>query len=113
MALVLASALENKSETQDGEKIDVNTKYDGTSKRPVVGSPVGFAPENEDDHDYGDVTVQTAMNDYGTRVEDERRAAAVEAQRIREQIRSDRNCSFTRAQPEREPEGAEQTAHKA
>ncbi|QXE34934.1 penicillin-binding protein [Streptomyces sp. GMY02] len=60
--VVLASALENGAETQDGEKIGVNTRYDGTSKRPVEGSDIPFAPENEDDQDYGRVTVQTAMN---------------------------------------------------
>ncbi|MFE2595215.1 transglycosylase domain-containing protein [Streptomyces sp. NPDC059396] len=60
--VVLASALENGAETQDGEKIGVNTRYDGTSKRPVEGSDTPFAPENEDDQDYGRVTVQTAMN---------------------------------------------------
>ncbi|WP_326767526.1 penicillin-binding protein [Streptomyces sp. NBC_01591] len=60
--LVLASALENESKTQGGDLIGVNTRYDGTSKRPVVGSDTPFAPENEDDQSYGDVTVQTAMN---------------------------------------------------
>ncbi|MFJ1545756.1 transglycosylase domain-containing protein [Streptomyces sp. NPDC088246] len=60
--LVLASALENESKTQDGDLIGVNTRYDGTSKRPVVGSDTPFAPENEDNQSYGDVTVQTAMN---------------------------------------------------
>ena len=42
--VVLASALENGAETQDGEKIGLNTKYDGTSKRPVEGSDTPFAP---------------------------------------------------------------------
>lgn len=60
--LVLASALENEAKTQDGDLIGVNTRYDGTSKRPVVGSDTPFAPENEDDQSYGNVTVQTAMN---------------------------------------------------
>ncbi|WP_406429458.1 transglycosylase domain-containing protein [Streptomyces sp. NBC_01589] len=60
--LVLASALENEAKTQDGDLIGVNTRYDGTSKRPVVGSDTPFAPENEDNRSYGDVTVQTAMN---------------------------------------------------
>ncbi|MEU9174000.1 transglycosylase domain-containing protein [Streptomyces sp. NPDC048420] len=63
--VILAAALENGSETQDGKAIGANTIYDGTSKRPVVdsnGDKVGFAPENEDDEDYGKVTVQTAMN---------------------------------------------------
>ncbi|WP_328873593.1 penicillin-binding protein [Streptomyces sp. NBC_00287] len=63
--VILAAALENQAKTQDGETIGAKTVYDGTSKRPVVdanGNKVGFAPPNEDDVDYGDVTVQTAMN---------------------------------------------------
>src|SRR5690606_40205322 len=62
--VILAAALEEEAETQDGDPIDADTVYDGTSKRPVVdnGRKVGFAPENEDDQDYGDITVQTAMN---------------------------------------------------
>ncbi|MEV5199711.1 transglycosylase domain-containing protein [Streptomyces sp. NPDC053720] len=60
--LVLASALENESKTQNGDLIGVNTRYDGTSKRPVVGSDTPFAPENEDNRSYGSVTVQKAMN---------------------------------------------------
>ncbi|MFJ5058283.1 transglycosylase domain-containing protein [Streptomyces nigra] len=62
--VILAAALENAAQTQDGDPITADTVYDGTSKRPVVdgGAKVGFAPENEDDQDYGDITVQTAMN---------------------------------------------------
>ncbi|MFE2945194.1 transglycosylase domain-containing protein [Streptomyces sp. NPDC059255] len=60
--IVFASALENGSETQDGRKIDTATRYDGTSKRPVVGSDTPFAPENEDDRNYGNISVQTAMD---------------------------------------------------
>ncbi|MDQ0811478.1 penicillin-binding protein 1A [Streptomyces sp. B3I7] len=60
--VILAAALDQGAKTQDGKDINSNTIYDGTSKRPVVGSDIGFAPENEDDHDYGDITVQTAMN---------------------------------------------------
>ncbi|MFI8518532.1 transglycosylase domain-containing protein [Streptomyces sp. NPDC085481] len=60
--LVLASALDNGAETQDGRKIGLGTVYDGTSKRPVVGSPIDFAPENEDDQSYGPVSVQKATN---------------------------------------------------
>ena len=64
--VILAAALENDSQTQSGKTIGANTVYDGTSKRQVVdsnGDKVGFAPENEDDHDYGkQVTVQQAMN---------------------------------------------------
>ncbi|MET9506862.1 transglycosylase domain-containing protein [Streptomyces sp. NPDC006622] len=60
--VILAAALDQGAVTQDDEKISADTIYDGTSKRPVVGSDIGFAPQNEDDVDYGDVTVQTAMN---------------------------------------------------
>ncbi len=60
--LVLASALENESKTQSGSLIGLNTIYDGTSKRPVVGSDTPFAPQNEDDRSYGPISVQKAMN---------------------------------------------------
>ncbi|WP_309060834.1 transglycosylase domain-containing protein [Streptomyces sp.] len=62
--VILAAAVEEQAKTQDGQPITANTLYDGTSERPVVdnGRKVGFAPENEDDRNYGDITVQTAMN---------------------------------------------------
>ncbi|MGW4160718.1 transglycosylase domain-containing protein [Streptomyces sp. NPDC004788] len=60
--IVLASALDNHAETQDGRKIGLGTIYDGTSGRPVVGSAISFAPENEDGQNYGPVTVQKATN---------------------------------------------------
>jgi penicillin-binding protein 1A len=61
--IVLATALENDAETQDGRPIGLNTRYDGTSKRPVQGGDTPFAPENEDDRDYGpSITVQKATN---------------------------------------------------
>lgn len=60
--VVLASALENGSKTQDGDPIGLRTIYDGTSRRPVVGSDTPFKPQNEDDRDYGDITVQQAAN---------------------------------------------------
>ncbi|WP_433452253.1 transglycosylase domain-containing protein [Streptomyces sp. CA-142005] len=62
--VILAAALENSATTQDGKPITANTVYDGTSGRQVVdhGSKVGFGPPNEDDHDYGPITVQQAMN---------------------------------------------------
>ncbi|WP_338494040.1 transglycosylase domain-containing protein [Streptomyces sp. SJL17-4] len=60
--IVLASALDNRSVTQDGREIGLGTIYDGTSKRKVVGSDIPFAPENEDDESYGSVTVQKATN---------------------------------------------------
>lgn len=60
--LVLASALENGSKTQDGDVIGLDTVYDGTSKRPVVGSDIPFNPQNEDDISYDNPTVQKAMD---------------------------------------------------
>ncbi|NXY93369.1 penicillin-binding protein [Streptomyces sp. BR123] len=62
--VVLASALENKSTTQDKKPITPNALYDGTSKRPVVGSSIPFNPQNQDDKDYGTplMTVQEATN---------------------------------------------------
>ncbi|AZM55202.1 penicillin-binding protein [Streptomyces sp. WAC 01529] len=60
--LILAAALEQGATTQDGKPITAGTIYDGTSERPVKGSEVGFAPPNEDDVNYGPVTVQKAMN---------------------------------------------------
>ncbi|GLF94418.1 transglycosylase domain-containing protein [Streptomyces yaizuensis] len=60
--VVLAAALENESQTQDGEPIDLNTLYDGTSKRPVEGSDIPFAPQNINDKDHGPITVQEATN---------------------------------------------------
>ncbi|MFD9327583.1 transglycosylase domain-containing protein [Streptomyces sp. NPDC060065] len=60
--LIFAAALEQSAETQDEKPITASTVYDGTSGRKVEGSDIAFAPPNEDDQDYGDVTVQTAMN---------------------------------------------------
>ncbi len=62
--LILASALQNESTTQDKQPITPSTTYNGDNKRPVVdkGAPVGFAPENEDYTDYGPINVQMAMN---------------------------------------------------
>ncbi|MFE0728409.1 transglycosylase domain-containing protein [Streptomyces antibioticus] len=60
--VILAAAFDGDATTQDGEEITADTLYDGTSERPVVGSDIAFAPENEDDQNYGDVTLQTAMN---------------------------------------------------
>ncbi|WSQ11565.1 penicillin-binding protein [Streptomyces sp. NBC_01231] len=60
--VILAAALEDDAVTQSDKPITTDTIYDGTSKRPVEGSDIAFGPENEDDQDYGDVTVQTAMN---------------------------------------------------
>ncbi|MER7054480.1 transglycosylase domain-containing protein [Streptomyces sp. NPDC000351] len=62
--VILAAAVDQDAETQDGVPITANAIYDGTSERPVMDGDqeVGFAPPNEDDVDYGDVTVQEAMN---------------------------------------------------
>ncbi|MYT68838.1 MULTISPECIES: transglycosylase domain-containing protein [unclassified Streptomyces] len=62
--IILAAALADGAENESGQQIKASTSYDGTSKRPVEegGTKVGFAPPNEDDQDYGPVTVQTAMN---------------------------------------------------
>ncbi|MER7402331.1 transglycosylase domain-containing protein [Streptomyces sp. NPDC000070] len=60
---VFTSAVENDSQTQDGRPITPNTIYDGTNKRPVqgwTGDP--YAPENEDQVSYGDITVTEATD---------------------------------------------------
>ncbi|WP_329457698.1 transglycosylase domain-containing protein [Streptomyces sp. NBC_01497] len=61
---VLASAIQNGSETQDGDRITPNTHYNGDNHRMVQGpnGPTGYAPANEDDRDYGNITVRTATN---------------------------------------------------
>ncbi|MGV9893511.1 transglycosylase domain-containing protein [Streptomyces tendae] len=60
---VFTSAVENHSETQSGQTINPNTRYDGTSERPVQGWAGGrYAPENEDHRDYGHVTVREATD---------------------------------------------------
>jgi membrane peptidoglycan carboxypeptidase len=60
---VFTSAVENHSQTQSGQTINPNTRYDGTSERPVQGWAGGrYAPENEDHRDYGHVTVREATD---------------------------------------------------
>ncbi|MBM7169072.1 transglycosylase domain-containing protein [Streptomyces sp. G44] len=60
---VFTSAVENGSVTQDGRPITPNTVYDGTNKRPVQGWSGGaYAPENEDQVNYGDITVREATD---------------------------------------------------
>ncbi len=60
---VFTSAVQNDSETQDGRVITPNTVYDGTNERPVVGWDGGtYAPENEDQTSYGDITVREATD---------------------------------------------------
>lgn len=60
--LILASAMENNAVTQGGVPITPNTIYDGRNRRPVVGGKIPFAPPNEDEHEYGKISVQTATN---------------------------------------------------
>ncbi|MEV7981721.1 transglycosylase domain-containing protein [Streptomyces sp. NPDC086519] len=60
--IILAAALDQDAKTQDGKDINANTVYDGTSGRAVKGSDIAFSPPNEDDANYGNITVQTAMN---------------------------------------------------
>ncbi|MEU8784161.1 transglycosylase domain-containing protein [Streptomyces sp. NPDC048637] len=60
--LILASAMENNRVTQDGLPITPNTIYDGRNRRPVVGGNIAFAPPNEDEEQYGKISVQTATN---------------------------------------------------
>ncbi|GAA2396698.1 transglycosylase domain-containing protein [Streptomyces glaucosporus] len=61
---VYAAALEHGARTRDGERIGPGTVYDGTSGRTVIGphGPTTWKPENEDETDYGDIPVTTAMN---------------------------------------------------
>ncbi|MFF1785760.1 transglycosylase domain-containing protein [Kitasatospora sp. NPDC058243] len=47
--------------TLDGRPITPDTRYDGTSERPVTGGPTPYAPPNEDDVDYGNITLRYAM----------------------------------------------------
>ncbi len=59
--VILASALENGS-TKDDEPITPNTVYDGDSKTKVDFGGQTYAPPNEGNKDYGDITVQRAMD---------------------------------------------------
>ncbi|MFF1782231.1 transglycosylase domain-containing protein [Streptomyces virginiae] len=59
---VFAAAVENDSRTQDGRRITPNTIYNGDNKRPVVGGRIRFAPENEGQISYGNITVNTATD---------------------------------------------------
>ncbi|WP_030614311.1 transglycosylase domain-containing protein [Streptomyces sclerotialus] len=61
---VFASAVANHATTQDGQTITPQTVYDGTNKRMTVsdGQPTGFAPANEDDRSYGQITVSEATD---------------------------------------------------
>ncbi|MGW0393929.1 transglycosylase domain-containing protein [Streptomyces sp. NPDC003042] len=59
---VFAAAVENDSRTQDGRRITPHTLYNGDNKRRVVGTRIPYAPENEGQVSYGDITVNTATD---------------------------------------------------
>ncbi|MGN5389620.1 transglycosylase domain-containing protein [Streptomyces sp. JL7001] len=59
---VFAAAVENDSRTQDGRRITPNTIYNGDNKRSVTGGRIRFAPENEGQISYGNITVNTATD---------------------------------------------------
>ncbi|MFE4373902.1 transglycosylase domain-containing protein [Streptomyces sp. NPDC056835] len=61
---VLAAAVENGSETLYGEPITPYTLYDGDNQHMVEGAdgPTGYSPANEDDTNYGPISVQTATD---------------------------------------------------
>ncbi|MGP4114347.1 transglycosylase domain-containing protein [Streptomyces sp. 4N509B] len=62
---VYAAALEHGARTLQGERVGPDTVYDGDSGREVLsaeGRGTGWAPENEGEEDYGEVTVAEAMN---------------------------------------------------
>ncbi|OIV36641.1 hypothetical protein BIV57_15170 [Mangrovactinospora gilvigrisea] len=63
--IVLAAALAEHARTQDGTAITPNTYYSGRSRRDVQGLPAHtkpYAPPNEGDRSYGEITVQEAMD---------------------------------------------------
>jgi membrane peptidoglycan carboxypeptidase len=62
-AFDLAAGLQNGADTQDGTPITPSTLYDGTSGRQVQGLPSGesYAPPNEDNADYGMISLRYAM----------------------------------------------------
>ncbi|MCY0944554.1 transglycosylase domain-containing protein [Streptomyces antarcticus] len=59
---VFAAAVENGSRTQDGRRITPQTVYNGDNKRRVVGTRIPYAPENEGQVSYGNITVNTATD---------------------------------------------------
>ncbi|MCY0929729.1 transglycosylase domain-containing protein [Streptomyces sp. H27-H1] len=59
---VFASAVQNDSRTQDGRTITPYTIYNGDNKRRVVGTRIPYAPENEGQISYGNITVNTATD---------------------------------------------------
>ncbi|WP_406198761.1 penicillin-binding protein [Kitasatospora sp. NBC_01560] len=62
-AIALAAALENDARTQSGQTVTPRTVYDGTSGRKVRGGKgTPYAPPNEGDKSYGQVTLQQATD---------------------------------------------------
>ncbi|WP_432104994.1 transglycosylase domain-containing protein [Streptomyces sp. bgisy091] len=61
---VLASALANGSTTQKDKPITPNTHYNGDNERTVQAAtgPTDYSPANEDDVDYGSITVREATD---------------------------------------------------
>ncbi|MEV6110443.1 transglycosylase domain-containing protein [Streptomyces sp. NPDC051940] len=62
---VFAAAVQHNARNRSGQVITPRTMYDGTSKREVVdkkGKPVGYAPENQDDENYGKLSVASATD---------------------------------------------------
>jgi membrane peptidoglycan carboxypeptidase len=62
-AIALAAALETGAETQAGRTVTPQTVYDGRSNRPVVGGRgTPYAPPNEGNKSYGQITLQQATD---------------------------------------------------
>ncbi|MFF2081153.1 transglycosylase domain-containing protein [Kitasatospora sp. NPDC058162] len=62
-AIALAAAFENNAKTQDGRTVTPRTVYDGTSGRKVRGGKgTPYAPPNEGDVSYGQITLQQAID---------------------------------------------------
>ncbi|WP_051732101.1 transglycosylase domain-containing protein [Kitasatospora phosalacinea] len=62
-AIALAAALDSGARTQSGERIGADTVYDGTNRRPVRGAKgTPYAPPNEGEHSYGQITLQQATD---------------------------------------------------
>ncbi|MFD8786200.1 transglycosylase domain-containing protein [Kitasatospora sp. NPDC059599] len=62
-AIALAAAFENDAKTQDGRTVTPRTVYDGTSGRKVRGGKgTPYAPPNEGDKSYGQITLQQAVD---------------------------------------------------
>ncbi|MFD9338720.1 transglycosylase domain-containing protein [Streptomyces sp. NPDC060028] len=59
---VFAAAVQNNSRTQEGRTITPYTIYNGDNKRRVVGTRIRYAPENEGQLSYGNITVNTATD---------------------------------------------------